>query len=488
MNDKVHTLHLTTDLSLMNKISTLDRFDVKWSTFEKREGRQVLKELRSVATVESTGASTRIEGARMPDQEVERFIEELDTEKLQERDEQEVLGYYETLETILDSYPDIEISQADIRNLHDILLKHSDRDHWHKGAYKQVSNTVEATSQGGHRSTLFRTSDPGIETREAMENLIAWYHRDHETPSILKTAVFVYDFLSIHPFQDGNGRLSRLLTTLLLMKQGYTWIQYVSFEHEIENRKREYYQVLKTCQRHRPGENIDPWVGFFLSCLENLQAKLEQKVERQKREVNLTPREKAIYHFIDHHPGVQAGVIADKLGFALPTVKRTLSEMVKARILARHGRGKGTHYTTEPMDTLQYDLMMKFSKDRMSHRFTLDHRRDAIHIKKIILVPLFPWQVPDDWGKELLHNGLEIHISIHSKDGKQWTIPYLIESFNSPRLYKPVFTFKHPIRIPEDVAKADMRDRAYPLSTEIALHSKKETPSFEVSLVYDWVA
>jgi Fic family protein len=100
----------------------------------------------------------------------------------------------------------------------------------------------------------------------------------------------VYDFLSIHPFQDGNGRLSRLLSTLLLLKNGYKWIQYVSFEHEIESRKSEYYQALRMRQAQRPNEDITIWINFFLNALRNIQIQLTSKLERSCMEIQLSPR------------------------------------------------------------------------------------------------------------------------------------------------------------------------------------------------------
>jgi Fic family protein len=111
-----------------------------------------------------------------------------------------------------------------------------------------------------------------------MQELIDWYNFENEAPSLIKIAAFVYDFLSVHPFQDGNGRLSRLLTTLLLLKSGYDWVQCVSFEHEIEGNKKSYYKKLRSCQSKRPNEDITEWVFFFLNSLLNIQLKLEDKL------------------------------------------------------------------------------------------------------------------------------------------------------------------------------------------------------------------
>lgn len=178
------------------------------------------------------------------------------------------------MDIISESYQDIAISETSLKSLHNILMKLSEKDQWHRGNYKQHPNSVEATNPDGSKTTIFQTTPPGIETEDAMRALIDWYNADNATPTIIKSAIFVYDFLSIHPFQDGNGRLSRLLATLLLLKHGYSWIQYVSFEHEIENRKSEYYHILMNCQHQRPCENVTPWIMFFLSCPINIPSSI----------------------------------------------------------------------------------------------------------------------------------------------------------------------------------------------------------------------
>jgi len=175
--------------------------------------------------------------------------------------------------------------------------------------------------------------------------LLYWYNSETEIPPLIRIAVFVYDFLSVHPFQDGNGRLSRLISTLLLLKNGYKWIQYVSFEHEIENRKNDYYQVLRSCQAQRPNENVTVWMQFFLSCLANIQSQLLMKLNKSGVETQLSPKEKSIYTIIQNRPNIKSGEISEKLGIPLPTVKRTLSELSNKGLIEKQGRGRGVSYT-----------------------------------------------------------------------------------------------------------------------------------------------
>jgi Fic family protein len=340
----INQLVLDLDMALLSKISKIDRFDATWETIIKRDGHS-LKQLKSIATVQSVGSSTRIEGSNMTNIEVEALIQNIHISTFEERDQQEVAGYYETLDTITEQFSTIEITENQVMGLHSLLLKYGEKDALHRGKYKQLSNSVEAKFVDGSKQLLFKTSAPGLQTQDNMIRLFDWYHSDQETLPIIKAAVFVYEFLSIHPFQDGNGRLSRLIGSLLLLKYGYTWLQYISFEQEIENQKSAYYKALIDTQRNRPGENITAWVSFFLSCLSNIQTNLMIKLEQSKTNAeSLNLRERKIVFFIENHPGCRSGEIASKLALALPTIKKNLSELVGREFIYKEGNGRGTVY------------------------------------------------------------------------------------------------------------------------------------------------
>ena len=346
MKGKVYNFSLNLNWKLLRNISQIDRFDASWATIEKREG-QSLKHLKSIATIRSVGASTRIEGSKLSDKEVETLLSNIDISKIEDRDSQEVVGYFNVLDEISESYKNIEINERDIKGIHNILLKISKKDEWHRGNYKQHTNAVEATFPDGSKQIIFKTTEPGYPTEDAMKALIKWHNQEKEVHPLIKIAAFVYDFVSIHPFQDGNGRLSRLLTTLLLMKSGYLWIQYVSFEHEIENNKMNYYRVLRSCQAQRPNEDISEWIEFFLESLVNVQKKLEKKLNKYTAEFKLAPREKSILTYINENPGCKSGEIAEKLNIPNPTVKRILTELVSKNLIEKFGKGAGTNYSTK---------------------------------------------------------------------------------------------------------------------------------------------
>jgi Fic family protein len=343
MEIKVHTFRLNLDWNLIGLLSKIDRFDASWSAIERKEGRS-LRQLKSIATVQSVGASTRIEGSILSDLEVEYMISNLDITKLENRDSQEVAGYFDVMDSISESWEDIPLNESSIKSLHNKLMKYSQKDQWHKGDYKKLSNAVEANFPDGTRQIIFRTTEPGFPTQDAMASLIKWYKNEYSVHPLVIAALFTYDFLSIHPFQDGNGRLSRLLTSLILLQKGYKWIQFVSFEHEIEQRKNEYYKVLRGCQSQRPGEDVSAWLEFFLTCLERIGWKLMDKLGKIGLESELSPKEKSILSVVSTHPGIRSGEIARKVEVPLPTVKRILNHLVTAGHLKRFGGGAGTNY------------------------------------------------------------------------------------------------------------------------------------------------
>jgi Fic family protein len=484
MHPKIHTFRLAPDWKLINRISVIDRFGGSWAAIERREG-QTLRQLKSIATVRSIGASTRIEGSAMTDDEVEALIKNLEISKLEERDQQEVAGYFEVLDLVSSSYRDIEITEGNLKNLHNLLMKYSTQDAWHKGGYKQVSNQVEATNPDGSKYTIFNTTEPGLATEEAMRTLLEWYKTDTEAHPLVRVATFVYDFLSIHPFQDGNGRLSRLLATLLLLQQGYSWIEYVSFEHEIENRKSTYYRVLMHCQRQRPGEDIHDWVLFFLDCLANIQGLLMKKLDTQNFASRMSARERKIYQFIENHPGAKSGEIAQKLNIPLPTIKRQLTEMVASKILQKHGTGAGTNYSIEEVITVKKDLLFTLTHAARRKEFTLINDRSFIHIRKIILSPTFDWVKPDEWSAKLIQEGLYIQVTITTNKGNTLKQSYTLSGFNAPHLFQPVFTLSQPILIPNSLIPDELYAVDYPLTVVAELLGSAERCSFDVLVVYD---
>lgn len=334
---------------IIKQLSIIDTFKGNWNIIELKHSKH-LKELRKIATIESIGSSTRIEGATLTDAEVEKLMKSVKITKLTTREQQEVIGYYDALQIILDNYADIELTERYIHQLHSLLLKHSHKDQTHKGKYKNLSNQVVATYPDGTQRTIFRTTEPHL-TPSEMEGLLFWLKErleESDMHPIMITAAFIYEFLSIHPYQDGNGRLSRLLTTLLLMRQGFEFTQYISFEHIIEEKKEEYYRALMDGQKNRYKETkrIEKWVLFFLECLVLLIQRLEAKYEvYNKLSKDLNDRQEQVLEFIKKHQKVQISQVQKTFtNYSRNTLKKDLIYLVNEGLLIKTGELKGTRY------------------------------------------------------------------------------------------------------------------------------------------------
>lgn len=486
MSNFIHTVRLTPDWKLITELSLIDKFGGSWAAIERREA-QSLRQLKSIATIRSVGASTRIEGSKMTDDEVEVLIKNLEVSKLEERDAQEVAGYYETLDIIAESYKEVNITESNVKMLHNILLKYSEKDSWHRGNYKQHSNVVEATQADGTKQVVFRAKDPGFATEDAIRELIRWYNSDSTTHPVVRAAIFVYDFLSIHPFQDGNGRLSRLLATLLLLRQSYSWIQYVSFEHEIESRKGEYYEVLMRCQRERPGEDVYPWVIFFLNCLDNIQQQLMVKLHTKNNLSRISSREKMMYTFIQSHPGCQSGEIAEKLNIPLPSVKRMLADMLERKLITKYGVGKGTNYAVETTQAVEKNLMFTLTQKESKREILLMNPSSFVEIKDIRLTPSFEWKNPNEWGSRLSSQKVGYKLSCINNVGSEVIFPSRqFSAMISLYHYFPVVAIGSPISISgENIWERPLKSNEYPVKATIEILFATDTLDFDVHFVYD---
>ncbi len=307
--------------------------------------------MRKVATLESIGSSTRIEGARLSDREIELLLSRLETHSFQSRDEEEVAGYAEAMDRIFMSYEVIPLTENHVKQIHGILLRHSTKDDHHRGQYKTLSNNVEAfDSNGKSLGIVFQTTSP-FETPLKMQELVTTIQSaitDANLHPLLAIAVFVVVFLAIHPFQDGNGRLSRILTTLLLLKAGYLYVPYSSLESVIEANKESYYLALRRTQMtlDQAQPDWEPWILFFLRSLQRQKSKLAEKLERERVMAGELPLlGQSILDLVRQHGRISMGAIVRATGQSRSTIKLRLTELVRKNILIRHGKGRSTWYT-----------------------------------------------------------------------------------------------------------------------------------------------
>lgn len=334
---------------ILNLIAEIDEFKGGWKAFRNLAPER-LEALRRVATVESVASSTRIEGAKLTDREVESLLQNLEQKQFATRDEQEVAGYAEVMRLLFDSYSTIPLTENHIKQLHALLLRHSEKDERHRGAYKTLSNSVAAFDENGKElGIIFETSTP-FATPLQMQQLVEWANQallDKFLHPLLVVAAFVVRFLAIHPFQDGNGRLSRILTTLLLLKTGYVYVPYSSMESVVEANKEGYYLALRRTQTTLLMEEPEwePWLLFFLRAMKKQKDNLLKKVEREQYFLQAMPQLAAdILELAKENGRITTGEIMLATQAKRATIKNRLAELVNSHLLEQHGQGKGTWY------------------------------------------------------------------------------------------------------------------------------------------------
>jgi Fic family protein len=334
--------------SVSRQLSRIDELKGQWIGGAQLSS-QLLGRLKRSVLVTSTGASTRIEGAKLSDAEVKKLIRGLSVQKLADRDSQEVKGYHDLLQTIFDEYPNIPFSENMILELHTRLLRYSDKDERHRGAYKTLENNVEMRNADGKvLSVLFETS-PVYLTPKHMQELIAWtndaFSSDRYHP-LLITANFIVEFLKIHPFLDGNGRLSRVLTNLLLLRYGFAYAPYVSLEKLIEDSKTEYHVALRKSQTtfDTTKETALPWIEYFLDVC---TAQAEQAVallSGENLERTLSPNQLLVWQYVQSAPEATIREAAETTGVARPTIKQAFDRLLELKLVERVGLGRSTRY------------------------------------------------------------------------------------------------------------------------------------------------
>jgi len=341
------TIHITPELLAM--IAEIDEFKGAWRAIG-RIAPDRLSRLRHVATIESIGSSTRIEGAKLGNREVEQLLSDLSLRSFATRDEQEVAGYAEVMETVFAHWDAITLTENHIGQLHRDLLAHSDKDERHRGQYKTPPNHVEAFDESGRSlGVVFATATP-FDTPRLMAELVSWARSredDKTLHPLLVIATFVVAFLEIHPFQDGNGRLSRVLTTLLLLRAGYAYAPYSSLESVIERNKEGYYLALRRTQGTIRAAEPDwnPWLLFFLRALQQQKQALESKIERERILLGDLPQlSVAILELARERGRVTIAEAVKATGASRNTVKDHIRQLTVKQHLTRHGAGRGAWY------------------------------------------------------------------------------------------------------------------------------------------------
>lgn len=346
----IRTYTITITPAMLSAIAEIEEFRGAWRALGSLAPER-LSALRRVATIESIGSSTRIEGSKLSDRDVERLFSDLDIRTFETRDEQEVAGYAEVMEMVFDAWREITVTENHIRQLHRDLLRHSPKDERHRGSYKTLSNSVAAFDEDGRQlGVVFETASP-FDTPRLMDELIAWFDAITETKELhplLAIGIFTVVFLEIHPFQDGNGRLSRVLTTLLLLRASYAYVPYSSLESVIEQSKEAYYLALRRTQGTIRTDAPDwvPWLEFFLRALQRQMQRLRTRVEREKLMVGeVSELQAQLIELAQEQGRLTIGGAATLMGVSRNTLKPHLRVLVRDGRMALNGAGRGAWYS-----------------------------------------------------------------------------------------------------------------------------------------------
>jgi len=331
-------------------ISEVDRYQGHWSAIQGLSPEK-LPHLRQIATIESVGSSTRIEGSQLSNAEVAELLSRLQIESFRSRDEQEVAGYAFVMDLVFANHAEIPLTEGMLFQLHRDLLRHSSKDERHRGVYKTLPNHVAAFDPEGREiGIVFATTSP-FDTPSEMEALLAWHRRvenEQLLHPLLRIGIFIVKFLAVHPFQDGNGRLSRILTTLLLLRAGYGYVPYASLEAIIEQNKEGYYMALRRTQTTLGDEtpDWDSWLHFFLRSLQRQTVRLQDRLANEaKLRDTLSPLATRLARLFETNETLTLSEASGLLNANSNTLKVRFRELLALKLIQMKGKGRGTYYT-----------------------------------------------------------------------------------------------------------------------------------------------
>ena len=328
---------------IVNMLSSLHEFRGKQELYIEAES-DILTALLNIAKIQSTKASNKIEGIYTSDERLEALV--MEKAEPQNRSEEEIAGYREVLATVHDSYEYISIRPNNILQLHRDLYGFSSSDTG--GRFKNTDNVIAESDKDGKQRVRFAPV-PAFQTAEAMEALCSEFNSAidrSEYDPLLLIPMFILDFLCIHPFNDGNGRMSRLLTLLLLYRSGYIVGKYISMEMLIEKTKETYYEALQNSSIgwHDNTSDYTSFVRYYLGVVLKGYNDFQDRVEHLKyRKISKTERLKAVFE-------KKLGIIKKSdIATLCPdisetTIERSLKELLESRYIEKVGKGRATGY------------------------------------------------------------------------------------------------------------------------------------------------
>lgn len=345
--------HINITPEMLSIISDIDEFKGAWKTLDPKNFSE-LKTLKRINTIGSVASSNRIEGNKLSNSEVEELLLKIDKKLFRNRDEEEVIGYAELMDTVFNEYEMIPLTENYIKFFHSKLLNYSSKDERHSGEYKKLSNSVAAYDAYGKEIGLVLETYTPFETPILMEKLVNWTRinlEDRFYHPLVVIGIFIVVFLAIHPFQDGNGRLSRILTNFLMLKSGYTYMQYSSMESIVEENKNSYYRTLRQTQTTlRTNPDFNPWLIFFLKTLQKQKQYLENKVNKiikndYNQDLKLSSLSLRILELFNERSDINIAYMNEKLRISINTIRKAVKSLVNKEYLIKHGTTRGSWYT-----------------------------------------------------------------------------------------------------------------------------------------------
>ncbi len=321
-------------------ISMLDTLKGRWPELKEKKGGQ-LSLMKAQTMIASNAASNRIEGGELRDWEVEKAISGITMASFRKQDVDDVRGFARAMSMISDDYELLPFSEGTIKRFHKVMFGGDE--------YRKTQKPIQYL--------LFDKGEPVIENaspdeaprlmRALVDETDTLFESKNYHPLII-TGVFILHLLTINPFEYGNGRISRLMITYLLLKSGYSYIEYYPLESIIEETRNNYLSALK---RSQSSKDYNPWISYFLKTLAKLALRLEAKLERddafyqaQRSDDQLSPIERDILEVVRGSKALYTAELLSSLEYKAPTVKKALRELVRKEKLRQLGIGRGTYY------------------------------------------------------------------------------------------------------------------------------------------------
>ncbi len=340
--DYTDLINRTWDNEIVNYLSQIHEEKGKQALYLKQSPDK-LERLVEIAKIQSTESSNEIEGIRTSNTRLKQLMNNKTMPK--SRSEKEIAGYRDALNVVHESFEYIPITPNYILQLHKIMFSHTDSAFG--GCFKNAQNYISAVDKDGNAFTLFTPPAP-YETRDAIQNICDEYNRaigEGGIDPLILIPVFIHDFLCIHPFIDGNGRMSRLLTTLLLYRSGYFIGKYISLEAKIADRKSEYYDALSEAQTgwHEGNDDSVPFIKYILSTVISAYRDFEERaqlVSEKLTSVEMVRR--AVNSRIGGFTKNEIHELCPSLSKA--TIERCLKALCENEEIIMKGQGKSTFY------------------------------------------------------------------------------------------------------------------------------------------------